>query len=126
MPAVKRIAFTVDEKVALCKQHAQNPELSQEALCKWFEESYGKPMRQGTVSEVLSTRYSHLDQQITPSQTASKKQRLQVYPALETALSQWLLAEGDTCAINGEAIKAKALFLAANIAISRPAGTFLQ
>jgi hypothetical protein len=34
MPAVKRIAFTVDEKVALRKQHAQNPELSQKAPCK--------------------------------------------------------------------------------------------
>ena len=43
MPVIKRIAFTVDEKVALRKQHAQNPELSQKALCKWFEESFGKP-----------------------------------------------------------------------------------
>jgi hypothetical protein len=35
---------------------------------------------------------------------------LQACPALETALSQWLLAEGDTPAVNGEAIKAKARF----------------
>jgi hypothetical protein len=110
MPAVKRIAFTVDEKVALRTQHAQNPELSQKALCTWFEDSFGKPIRQGTVSEVLSTRYSHLDQQITPSQAASKKQRLQAYPALETALSQWLLAQGTSPVVNGEAIKAKARF----------------
>lgn len=70
MSPIKRIAFTVDEKVALRKQHAQNPELSQKALCKWFEESFGKPIRQGTVGEVLSTRYSHFDKQITPSQAA--------------------------------------------------------
>ena len=110
MPPIKRIAFTVDEKVALRKQHAQNPELSQKALCKWFEESFSKPIRQGTVSEVLSTRYSHLDKQITPSQAASKKQRLQAYPALETALSQWLLAQGPTPVISGEALKTKARF----------------
>jgi len=110
MPAIKRIAFTVDEKVALRKQHAQNPELSQKALCKWFEESFSKPIRQGTVSEVLSTRYSHLDQQITPSQAASKKQRMQAYPALETALSQWLLAQGATPVVSGEVLKAKARF----------------
>jgi hypothetical protein len=35
---------------------------------------------------------------------------LQAHPALETALSQWLLADGDTPAVNGEAIKAKARF----------------
>jgi hypothetical protein len=45
MPAVKRIALAVDEKVVLRKQYAQNPELSQKALRKWFEESYGKPIR---------------------------------------------------------------------------------
>lgn len=90
MPPIKRIAFPVDEKVALRKQHAQNPELSQKALCKWFEESFGKPIRQGTVSEVLSTRYSHLDKQITPSQAASKKRRLQPYPALGGCLLKGL------------------------------------
>lgn len=110
MPVIKRIAFTVDEKVALRKQHVQNPELSQKALCRWFEETFGKPIGQGTVSEVLSTRCSHLDKQITPSQAASKKQRLQAYPALETSLSQWLLAQGATPAVNGEALKAKARF----------------
>lgn len=98
-----------DEKVALRKQHAQNPELSQKALCKWFEELFGKPICQGTVSEVLSTRYSHLDKHITPSQAASKKQRLQAYPAPETAFS-WLLAQGATPVISGEALKAKARF----------------
>jgi hypothetical protein len=61
MPATKRVSFSVDEKIALRKQHALNPQLSQQGRCKWFEESFGKPIRQAAVSEVLSSRYSHLD-----------------------------------------------------------------
>jgi hypothetical protein len=84
MPAIKRVSFSVDEKIALRKQHALNPQLSQQGFCKWFEESFGKPIRQATVSEVLSSRYSHLDLlQITPAQASVKKQRPQAYPDLE-------------------------------------------
>ena len=110
MPATKRVAFTADEKVALRKQHAELPSLSQRELCEWFEESFGKPIRQATVSEVLSERYKHLDQQITPLQAARKKQRLQAYPTLEHALSQWFFAYEATpnLAITGEILKAKA------------------
>ncbi|GAB7328207.1 hypothetical protein MBLNU13_g00229t1 [Cladosporium sp. NU13] len=92
MSARKRVAFTTDEKVALRKQHAELPSLSQKELCKWFEESFSKPIRQATVSEVLSKQYNHLDQQITPLQAASKKQCLQAYPTVEHALSQWFFA----------------------------------
>ena len=76
MPATKRAAFTANEKVALRRQHAEQPSLSQKGLCEWFEESFGKPIRQATVSEVLSERYRHLDEHITPLQGAVKKQRL--------------------------------------------------
>jgi NAD(P)-dependent dehydrogenase (short-subunit alcohol dehydrogenase family) len=106
MPATKRVAFTVNEKVALRKQHAHSPALSQKGLCQWFEESFGKPIRQATVSEVLSSRYSHLDEQITPSQALSKKQRLQAYPALEEALSQWYFAHEN--APGDEAVRSRA------------------
>ena len=110
MPATKRVAFIADKKVALRKQHAELPSLSQRELCEWFEESFGKPIRQATVSEVLSERYKHLDQQITPLQAARKKQRLQAYPTLEHALSQWFFAYEATpnLAITGEILKAKA------------------
>jgi hypothetical protein len=115
MSAIKRISFSVDEKVALRKQHALDPQLSQQGLCKWFEDSFGKPIRQATVSEVLSTRYSHLDLlQVTPAQASVKKQRPQAYPDLERALSQWLFLYRNTCSpsdlISAEVVKAKALF----------------
>jgi hypothetical protein len=115
MPAPKRISFSVDEKIALRKQHALNPQLSQQGLCEWFEQSFGKPIRQATVSEVLSSRYSHLDLlQITPAQASVKKQRPQAYPGLERALSQWLFAYRNTCGpsdvVSAEVVKAKARF----------------
>jgi hypothetical protein len=115
MPAPKRISFSVDEKIALRKQHALNPHLSQQGLCKWFEDSFGKPIRQATVSEVLSSRYSHLDLlQITPAQASVKKQRPQAYPDLERALSQWLFAYRNTCSpsdvVSAEVVKAEARF----------------
>lgn len=105
MPHIKRIAFIVDEKVTLRKQHAQNPELSQKALCKWFDEPFGKPTRQVTVSEILSTRFGHLDKQNTP-----RKPRARSNACRLTALSQWLLAQGPTPVTSGEALKVKARF----------------
>jgi hypothetical protein len=112
MPARKRTAFTVDEKVALRRQHAANPALSQQRLCEWFEESFGKPIRQATLSEILSSLYSHLDEQVTPSQAASKKQRLQAYPDLEHALSQWFFARESSTSlvITSEVVRSKARF----------------
>jgi hypothetical protein len=87
----KRTAFTVDEKIALRAHHAQYPSLSQKALSQWFEESFGKPIRQNTVSEVLSQRYSHINSDLEPVQRASKKQRLQAYPDLERALHHFFI-----------------------------------
>jgi hypothetical protein len=111
----KRVSFSVDEKTALRKQHALNPQLSQQSLCKWFAASFGKPIRQATVSEVLSSRYSHLGLlQVTPAQASVKKQRPQAYPGLERALSQWLFAYRNTCGpsdvVSAEVVKAKARF----------------
>jgi hypothetical protein len=62
VPPAKRTAFTIVEKAALLKQHAASPRSSQQALCEWFERSFDKSVRQATVSEILSDRYSHLDE----------------------------------------------------------------
>jgi hypothetical protein len=104
----KRTAFTVDEKIALRAHHAQYPSLSQKALCQWFEESFGKPIRQNTVSEVLSQRYSHINSDLEPVQRASKKQRLQAYPDLERALHHFFIQAQDKIIINDAVVRAKA------------------
>jgi hypothetical protein len=112
MPLAKRTAFTVVEKVALRKKHASDPHLSQQALCSWFERSFNKPVRQGTVSEILSNRYSYLDDVAAPSQPLRKKQRTEAYPALENALSSWFFAKQDCkdLVFSGEVLRTKARF----------------
>jgi hypothetical protein len=112
MPAIKRVAFSMDEKVALRKQQALDTQLSQQGFCKWFEESCSKPIRQATVREILSSRYSHINQQMTPAQASVKKQRPKAYPDLEHALSHWLFAYENSLSltISGEVVKAKARF----------------
>lgn len=108
----KRAAFTIQEKVAIRRRHAEDPGLSQTALCQWFEQSFGKPIRQGTVSEILSNRYSHLDNALAPSQPLQKRRRTEAYPALESALTGWFYAKQDCrdLVINGDAVRAKARF----------------
>jgi hypothetical protein len=104
----KRTAFTLDEKLAIRKHHQQQPSLSQKDLCDWFEVSFGKPIRQNTVSEVLSNRYSHLDEVLLPTQLSSKKQRLQAYPELEEALSLWVVLNQAQVAITADVLRMKA------------------
>jgi hypothetical protein len=65
MPS-KRTAYTHQEKIAIREHHAQQPLPSQRHLWTWFEESLGKPIRQNRISEILSSRYSHLDKVLTP------------------------------------------------------------
>jgi hypothetical protein len=109
MPA-KRAAFSIDEKVALRKHSQQDRSLSQKDLAIWFEESFGKPIRQPTVSEILSSKYSHLDNDLAPAQLALKKQRLQDYPDLERALHQWIVCHQGKLTINADVVRAKAHF----------------
>ena len=84
--AVKRQAFTTEEKVALRARKEECPILTQKELCVWFEETFQKPIKQHTVSEWLLGRYSHLKDNAGPLK--AKKQRREKYPDLERALSQ--------------------------------------
>ena len=57
---------------------------------------------------MLSSRYSHLDEDIAPTQLASKKQRLQAYPELEEALSQWVYQNQAHVTITADILRTKA------------------
>jgi hypothetical protein len=112
VPPAKRTAFTIVEKAALLKQHAASPRSSQQALCEWFERSFDKSVRQATVSEILSDRYSHLDEVTALLQPLGKKQRTKAYTALENGLSSWFFAK-QGCkdfVFSGEVLGIKARF----------------
>lgn len=101
-----RTAFTEAEKLALRQQHAQQPLLTQKELCTWFMSQYNKPIRQATVSEILSKRYSHFDTNTV--RPARKKQRGIHYTDLEAALAQWVVQNQQRVTINGDILRTRA------------------
>ena len=107
MPA-KRQSFTTEEKLALRARKAECPILTQKELVVWFEERFHKPIKQHTVSEWLSGRYSHLKDDAGPPK--AKKQRREKWPDLERALSQWCLKYEGKGVISGAVLKQKAAF----------------
>lgn len=105
----KRTAFTEGEKAAIRRYHRQNPLLTQKELCTWFEGQFSKPVRQCTVSEFLSKRYSHLDSEL--QQPERKKHRKIAYADLEKALAQWVaIEERKKTTINGDILRIKARY----------------
>jgi hypothetical protein len=57
-------------------------------LRAWFEQRYGRSVAASSVSEILSSRYDHLDQ--SNFQRSAKRQRVEKWPELELALIQWV------------------------------------
>ena len=106
--AAKRQAFTTEEKIALRARKEECPILTQKELAVWFEEMFQKPIKQHTVSEWLSGRYSHLKDDAGPPK--AKKQRREKFPELERALSQWGIKHQGKGVVSGGILKQKALF----------------
>lgn len=103
---VKRTAYTADEKRALRAHHAANKKLSQSGLCAWFAAKFGKPIRQPTVSEVLSSQYSYLDEEL--SQPARKRFKQPAHPDLERMLADWHFRAQKDVTITGDVLREKA------------------
>lgn len=103
----KRIQYTLAEKAAIRAHYAQDPSLSQRALCQWFKAQSGKPIRQATISEILSDRFRSLDTDLT-KQPKRVKVRDQAYPVLERILSAWFYRSERDLIISGEIVKEKA------------------
>jgi hypothetical protein len=107
----KRTQFSLAEKAALRAHHAKHPALSQQQLREWFEVTTGKPITQGTVSQLLSSRYSSLDVDLKElKQPKRLKQRDQAYPVLESILADWVFHQQHKLIITGDLLKEKALW----------------
>jgi hypothetical protein len=87
--ASKRVQYTLTEKAAIRAHYEADPQLSQRALAQWLEAQSGKPVRQATVSEILSTRYCDLDLNLT-KQPKRVKLKSQAHPELERILAEWV------------------------------------
>lgn len=103
-----REAFTDAQRVALRQQHREWPLQTQKELCEWFENKFGKPINQTSVSKVLSKRYIHLDSLGEGAGTDRKRQRRPQFEELEAALAQWHIQEQYRLPITGDLLKIKA------------------
>lgn len=104
----KRAAFTADERRALRAHKAEHSKLTQKDLSQWFADKFGKPIQQSTVSEILSTRWSHLDEDEQPVQGSAKRFKPLAYPDLDRALAEWVLRAQKDVTITGDVVRVKA------------------
>ena len=88
----------------------QPPSVRQIDAINWFEREYRHRLRQSTVSEILSQRYSYLDSQsITSSSTSTFRHKQAQWPILEAILFDWhQLVEEQGGEPTGDLIIAKA------------------
>lgn len=104
--------ITDEQRRALRRWYQQQgPSTKQSDAINWFERQYGRRIRQSTVSESLSKRYTFLDAPSTAAINTDllRRQRQAQWPILENILSAWQqsieTAGGD---VPGDLIIAKA------------------
>jgi hypothetical protein len=104
----KRLQFTLSGNASPRAYHAEFPTFSQQELAAWFEAQSGKPVRQGTISEILSSRYSHLDEDLSnPKQPRRVEQKQQAHSVLERILADWIYHQQDSLTINTDVVEEK-------------------
>lgn len=125
---LKRAAFTADERRALHAHKAEHSKLTQKNLSEWFANKFGKPIQQSTVSEILSTRWSHLDEDEQPVQRSAKRFKSLAYPDLDRALAEWVLRAQKDITITGDVCRESkgSPAVAATAAVSRPWRTTVE
>ena len=110
----KRLPITAEQKAALRAHHrSTHPPLEYRELRAWFEQRYGRSVAASSVSEILSSRYDHLDQ--SNFQRSAKRQRVEKWPELELALIQWVRRVEDKVILTGDILKQKAEFFFSSI-----------
>ncbi|CAB50967.1 HTH CENPB-type domain-containing protein [Schizosaccharomyces pombe] len=111
MGKIKRRAITEHEKRALRHYFFQLQNRSgQQDLIEWFREKFGKDISQPSVSQILSSKYSYLDNTVEKPWDV-KRNRPPKYPLLEAALFEWQVQQGDDATLSGETIKRAAAIL---------------
>ena len=85
----RRTPILIEQKKALRAHKALNPGLSNLQMKDWFEAQFQQVIAPSSISEILSSRYNHLDQQST-LRANQKRHRPESWPTLESALFEWM------------------------------------
>src|SRR5271170_4764425 len=111
---VVRKSITIAQKASLRRHKDLYPLLTHPELREWFFNKYNHQLTKSTTSEILSSRYNHLD---APSikRPKIKRQRQEHWPDLENALYTWLKHAETRIPISLEVIQEKAKYFWENI-----------
>ncbi|KAJ6020878.1 hypothetical protein N7540_006382 [Penicillium herquei] len=107
MPLPSRSAISIEQKKALRAYKRDNPTISNIAIGHWFKATFQRPIALSSVSEILSKRYTFLDEQ-HQRQLAQQRNRREQWPVLENALAQWIQQAEQHIAITSATIHEKA------------------
>ena len=102
----KRYAISERQKQALRRAKAANSLMTQQQLREWFQNEFGRPISQSTVTEILSKRYNHLDNETISRNTIPVFRRVNAdHPILEKALVEYVdMLNRKNLNVNGEMI----------------------
>lgn len=104
MPPRKPILTS--QKASLRAYKKLYPNASQKDLREWFEAKYRHSLSSGSISDILSNKYNHLDEDSSYPRE-SKRQRRENWPELERALSEWIRHTESAIPISQEVIREK-------------------
>lgn len=110
----RRVAISIEQKQALRAHRRAFPTFPNIELKRWFEAKYQQVISTSSVSEILSAKYTHLDNPINRTQS-QKRFRQEFWPELEDALFQWIQRAEATITISSYTIREKAEFFWMNI-----------
>ncbi|KAJ5410950.1 mariner-Tc1 transposon family protein [Penicillium crustosum] len=105
----RRVAISIEQKQALRAHRRAFPTFPNIELKRWFEAKYQQVISTSSVSEILSAKYTHLDNPINRTQS-QKRFRQEFWPELEDALFQWIQRVEATITISLYTIREKAEF----------------
>lgn len=107
-PGVKQRGISVAQRLAI-RQHARNhPHLTQLQLRGWFKSQFHRLITQPTISESLSAKFAHLDNNQSIIHSEQQRLRPAKYPQLEAALFEWHQRYEVEIPLSSEAIKEQA------------------
>jgi len=105
----RRNAISNVERRSLRKFAQDNPKTPQRLVKQWFEATFGRVVNQSTISDSLSSKYSHLDLEDGLQKPGTwRREKHAKWPELEVALIDWVRRSRGKVPITEGAIKAQA------------------
>ena len=104
-----RKSIPASQKASLWAWKCLYPNSSQNDLWEWFKAEYNHSLSSGLISDILSSKYSHLDDDAdAPPPWDLKRQRRENWPELENVLYDWITRVEGQIYISAEIIRHKA------------------